>query len=155
MRSECLQRLLQRCRFQQVVWVTHGQGLPAAWRRCADVWRAGARQAALSAAFYAGPRAIEIGEKAGGRAIRGAVVDDNDIEVLDRLREQAVQRLVEIGAQVVARDDERGRGHGHGVAVSDSPAPGGDIRYLALGDQLVVVEQQRLIAERRNGPGRG
>ena len=64
-------------------------------------------QPAVGRAEHRGLRPVEGVEHADRRGIGRTVVDDENLEVLIRLREDALDCLADVGAQVVTGDDHR------------------------------------------------
>ena len=117
LRFQHLKRPFQVGRLEQVVGVDHAE---IATRRMANTEIAGPWQAASYFVHDSSARPIEAGQEAARHRIGRPVVDHDNLEVLNGLSGQAVERLPEIRPQVVARDDKRGGGAGHGVAVNVS-----------------------------------
>ena len=104
-RGKGRERSLEIRGFEQVVGVHHAEKRAA---RAGGSSIAGARQALPLDVQHAGARAREVSQQPARRAVVRAVVDDDHLEVLVGLGLEAVERLVEIPAEVVAGDDEGG-----------------------------------------------
>ena len=73
--------------------------------------------------------------QAGGRAVGGAVVDEDQLELLrrQRLAEQGAQQVVDVRARVVDRDDDADLGHRQGSVVPWPPLMASPSRRLRPG----------------------
>ena len=75
----------------------------------------GSYRKSISGADEARSRPFVRGEQPARFLVGRAVVHDDDLEVLERLREHAADRLVEVPSEVVARDDDRDSGRVHDI----------------------------------------